>query len=88
MSVTITSNDLLFKACNYTSLRYVSNLSHMNALSYKKYDDRDDKCKETMFILPLGKTDIEYKTVNLSLDVVNHGLPLESQGCNITSSRV
>ena len=83
MSITITGNDLLFKACNYTSLRYVSNLSHMNALSYKKYDDRDDKCKETMFILPLGKTDIEYKTVNLSLDLVNHGLPLESQGCNI-----
>ncbi len=85
MSITITSNDVLFKACNYVSLRYKKNIDKMNvnAISYKKYDDRDDKVKETMYILPLGITEIIYKNVKLSLDVVNHGLPLESQGCNI-----
>jgi len=71
---------MLFKACNYTSLRYAINKSKMNAVSYNKYDDRDDKVKETMYILPLGKTDIEYINIKLSLEVVNHGRPLETQG--------
>ena len=85
MSITITSNDILFKACNYTSIRYKTNIDKMdvNAISYRKYDDRDDKVKETMYILPLGKTEIKYNNVHLSIDVVNHGLPIESQGGNI-----
>ena len=74
MSITIlSSEDILFKSCNYTSIRYLSNKEHLSALSHRSYDDRDDTTKNTMYVLPIGMSVIKYNNNNLNINTLKIG---------------
>lgn len=89
MSVTIlSSEDILFKSCNYTSIRYLTNIHNLCAVSHRSYDDRDDTTKNTMFILPLGTSEIIYKDTKLNLNVEQIGDPVEINGLAKTLFRL
>ena len=89
MSVTIlSSEDILFKSCNYTSIRYLTNIHNLCAVSHRSYDDRDDTTKNTMFILPLDTSEIIYKDTKLNLNIEQLGDPVEINGVAKTLFRL
>ena len=89
MSVTIlSSEDILFKSCNYTSIRYMINKDTLSAVSHRSYEDRDDMTKKTMYILPIGISIIKYNNNNLNINIIQIGDPIEINGISKTPFRL
>ena len=89
MSITILSeSDVLFKSCNYTSYRYLIDKTNLCAISQRCYDDRDDTNKTTVFILPIGNSNILYNDKNMIINFEQIGEPIESNGVIKTPFRL
>lgn len=74
------SDNILYKSCMYSSFKYLIDKNKLSVISYRNLDANEDVDHKSMYVLPIGISELDYKNNKISVEVIEKGHPIEVNG--------
>jgi hypothetical protein len=76
----IGSDNILYKSCMYNCYKYLINKTNLSVVSYRNLDANEDEDHKSMYLLPIGISELDYKNIVITAELIEKGNPIEVNG--------